>query len=191
MHRLVVDVAAWIFAGGNYDPFAIGDRKKFALEFYSFDSLTESCALPSIRRLQGNEYEVCAKVTFASEKLWVLDFGAVSAYREGPAPANLHVGSMVSGKIQLGIDPLSYVEILHKEAGVPALIYEWRVERIELVTAPKIYDHEEGWWCPDMTKAEHTSVGSTATRVKNVVSWDLHCNLLDTSPTHYANFYSL
>ena len=184
MHRLVVDIAAWIFVGGRYDPFAIGDRKKFALEFYSFDSLTRSCSSPFLNRLQGTEYEACAKVTFASEKLWVLDFGAVSAYREGPAPSNLDVGSSVSGKIQLGIDPFSYVEVLHKEAGVPPLIYAWRVARIELVTAPKLYDQNECWWCPDMTRAEYTPVETTAKRVKNTVGWDLYCNLLDASPTH-------
>ena len=40
------------------------------------------------------------------------------------------------GEIYLGIDPFFYFEDLHKLPGMPALQYDWRIERILLETTP-------------------------------------------------------
>jgi hypothetical protein len=42
------------------------------------------------------------------------------------------------GKISIGIDPFFYFERLAHQPGAPALVYDWKIERIEVQTAPLI-----------------------------------------------------
>ena len=42
------------------------------------------------------------------------------------------------GQISIGIDPFFYFEQLAHQPGAPALVYDWKIERIEVQTAPLI-----------------------------------------------------
>jgi hypothetical protein len=57
----------------------------------------------------------------------VVDCG-IGVYQEQPPPPGIAVGDMVRGIANLGVDPFSYFERLHAFAGMPPLIYTWRID---------------------------------------------------------------
>jgi hypothetical protein len=45
-------------------------------------------------------------------------------------------GGWLRGNVYIGVDPYFYFEQLGHEPGAPALIYDWKIEKIEMQTAP-------------------------------------------------------
>jgi hypothetical protein len=135
--RVALD--SWIIIDGNYRNFRCGNRYAFALQLWNEEPLviqTEGdIARPTMAWLGAWNYAVKGAVVHVAESWWVLDVG-VRLYKEGPAPGPL--GAIVSGQIGIGMDPFFYFESLAHEPGAPALIYDWRVETIELDTAPLV-----------------------------------------------------
>ena len=68
---------------------------------------------------------------------WVLNVG-ILVFREERPPTNARRGRWLRGKIYIGIDPFFYFERLARQPGAPALIYDWKIEKIEVQTAPLI-----------------------------------------------------
>jgi hypothetical protein len=134
-----VGLASWIIQDGNYANFRVGQDAAFALEFYTASGMrrVDGPCNQQLTLLAGAEYEATGHIIHMNDDWWVIDFG-VPAFRQERPPQNLNVGDCVQGDIYLGIDPFFYFERLASMPGSPALIADWKVERIQMQTAPFI-----------------------------------------------------
>ena len=139
---LVIGLNAWIIQDGNYTNFASGSKATFALEFYASAELNEvepkSSTQPLLVNIEAAHYEALGRVVYVAEDWWAIDVGTVVLFREEKPPVNLRLGNWVSGEIYVGIDPFSYFETLAYRPNAPALIHDWRIDKIEMQTAPFI-----------------------------------------------------
>jgi hypothetical protein len=137
---LCISLSSWIIQDGNYGDFARRDIAAFALEFFPHGDihLAGRTAEPrSLLRLSESRYAVSGDVIHVAADWWAIDVG-IGAFREDRPPLGMRKGDQVLGEVTLGIDPFFYFERLCEEPGAPALIYDWRIEKIELQTAPWI-----------------------------------------------------
>ena len=88
-------------------------------------------------RVGDADYEVVGQVIHVADHWWAIDVG-VLVFQETEPPATVRQGSWLRGKISIGIDPFFYFERLAHQPGAPAQIYDWKIERIEVQTAPLI-----------------------------------------------------
>jgi hypothetical protein len=119
------------------------------------------------------------------EKAWALDCG-IGFYQDQPPPPppppGVAVGDMVRGIVNLGVDPFFYFERLHAFAGMPPLIYTWRIDGISRQAAPFVQagnalvrdPPKQGWLPLNRTDAWHHDDGRA--------SYKLDCVLLDVPP---------
>jgi hypothetical protein len=161
---------SWIVQDGNYPGFESGQQAEFAVELYFPEppELTGQVA-PRARLVGGTSYELSGRVMAIVEEAWVLDCG-IGVYREQLAPPGIAVGDMVRGIANLGVDPFPYFERLHAFAGMPPLIYTWRIDEISRQAAPfvaagsvLIRDPAKlGWLGLERTDAWHDDDGRAA-----------------------------
>jgi hypothetical protein len=139
--QVIVGVASWIIQDGNYADFAKGMDAAFAIEFRAAAPLIECEMSPSIRPFRthlGNaNYEAQGQVVYVANDWWAMDVG-ILAFREETPPAYVRPGVWLRGEISLDVDPFFYFERLGHQPGAPALVYEWKVEKICEQTAPLI-----------------------------------------------------
>lgn len=143
--RLHIYVASWIIQDGNYDDFACGQQREFAVEFWHdepLEELAERCPKTSVAGSDA-ALQMTAEVVVCSNKWYALDFG-ITAFREQSPPETVRLGQMVSGTIMLGIDPYFYMEYLYRDPVAVPMIYSWQIERIRLQTAPFIESVQKG-----------------------------------------------
>ncbi|SEC98549.1 hypothetical protein SAMN04489844_3403 [Nocardioides exalbidus] len=157
------------------------------------------------------DYEVTARVVFdninetrsVQKGCWVLDFGTTMAYNthtaeiaDGRQP---RVGDILRGVVSLGVDHFDYIKSLAHVPDVPALIYTWDVERIEIDETPReaVYSDDPRFGphipagegpisLPDLTREQWRSLPRTR-------MWDdepdgaglyrLHCSTTGATPT--------
>ena len=138
---LVVGLHSWIIQDGNYGDFTRDTTAAFALEFYASSPLEifESNPKPvtALIHICDADYEAVGHVIHVADHWWVIDVG-VLVFQEAEPPANARQGSWLRGKISIGIDPFFYFERLAHQPGAPAQVYDWKIERIEVQTAPLI-----------------------------------------------------
>jgi hypothetical protein len=138
---LVVGLDSWIIMDGNYGDFARDAEVAFALEFHATPPLEEvepnAILAPSLTRVGNADYEALGQVVHVADDWWVINVG-VLAFREEKPPANVRPGRWLRGRIFIGIDPFFYFERLAHQHSAPALIYNWKIEKIEVQTAPLI-----------------------------------------------------
>ena len=139
--RLVIGLHSWVIQDGNYGDFAGDAEAAFALEFYAWPPLEvfepASASSPSLTRVEDASYEVVGRVAYVAEDWWVIDAG-VLAFREEVPPPNVRQGSWLRGKVRIDIDPFFYFERLGHQPNAPALVYDWKIEKIDIQTAPFI-----------------------------------------------------
>jgi hypothetical protein len=82
-----------------------------------------------------------------------------------------------SGEIYIGVDPFPYFEKLAREPEAPALIYDWKIQRIEVETAPRIL--QDGAWIFDPDRRRLADVRTTYGGDEMI----LHCELLSGAPS--------
>ncbi len=189
--RLVVGLSSWIIQDGNYSDFARGDDVAFALEFYPPAELElVNCQARRILSHSGGPwYDIVGKVAHVADKWWAIDIGFV-VFRDEAPPKGVKVGCWLKGKIYVGIDPFFYFESLAHQPDAPALIYDWRVERIEMQTSPYVPHPQDdprkmvfardperqGWIEIDKTDAWQDDQGSA--------DYILHCRRLPGPARH-------
>lgn len=142
-----VALSAWIIQDGNYSDFECDQVTRFALEFDSENGLRllrQAPEAPSLRPLGDGFYAVEGTVSFRSRDAWVIDLGALKAFQLGKSPRRLSPGKGITGEVRLGVDPFFYYESLFKQRSMPPLIYDWKIERIEIETAPFVKSFEPG-----------------------------------------------
>lgn len=196
-----IGLSTWILQDGNYTDFNVGQTRQFALEFGYRRSRRLHVA--SDHRVdctytgRDTTYAVAGELLqVAQEKVpsaFVLDFG-LRAYDEHmvlddlePPPA----GSWLEGEISLHVDPFHYMDLLGKQPGMPALIYTWRVDEVQIATTPAIWveashpDYvgpDDGPMAlPDPDRESWRSVKRTETWAENG-GYRLRCTLVDDNP---------
>jgi hypothetical protein len=164
--NLEIYLARWIIEDGNYDDFCVGDRRKFALEFWAPTPLTKSAEnVMALREQSGHSYDVTGKLVFTSDGVWVIDC-SVLAYSEGESEIDggCKVGDFVQGSLRFGVDPFFYFEQNYKIPNIPPLIYEWQVNSIEQDTTPYILSNDARTYIRDERRAAtNLSVGRPRT----------------------------
>lgn len=162
---LRIGVDAWIIQDGNYVDFAVGQKAKFALEFYPPQELLPAQPGPAVaEHLMASRYRIRGRVVLAGTKAWVLDTGSFMAFQEQRPPRHAAAGTWVEGDIYLGIDPFYYFERLHQLKGMPPLSYHWAVREILLETTPWVDGKDESgraWKTRDKQKESFVPVEKT------------------------------
>jgi hypothetical protein len=187
--NLEIYLARWIIEDGNYDDFCVGDRRKFALEFWAPTPLTKSAEnVMALREQSGHSYDVTGKLVFTSDGVWVIDCSVLAYFeRESEIDGECKVGDFVQGSLRFGVDPFFYFEQHYKIPNIPPLIYEWQVNSIEQDTTPYILSNDARTYIRDERRRSHQSVRGTA---KNFIIPDqgpefiLYCSRLGTAPSH-------
>ncbi|MEZ5921747.1 MAG: hypothetical protein R3C60_10400 [Parvularculaceae bacterium] len=181
--KLKIGLASWIIQDGNYGNFETGMRTEFALEFFSknLTSLDEGAArTPSIMHIEDDQYRVVGKLVHVGAGWIVLDFGCV-AYQSAVRGGTYHVGGWYKGEITISVDPFSYFERLCNQSDAPPLIYAWRIDAIEMLTAPLVEEKgglrrrdtsKWGWKCVEKTDAWNDDDGHA--------EYILSCSMLST-----------
>jgi hypothetical protein len=138
---LVVGLHSWIIQDGNYGDFARNTNSAFALEFYALSPLemfeSKPKPVPAFVRIGDADYKVVGQVIHVADGWWVMDVG-VLVFQETEPPSTVRQGDWLRGRISIGIDPFFYFERLAHQPGAPALVYDWKVERIDIQPAPHI-----------------------------------------------------
>ncbi|HUE20130.1 MAG TPA: hypothetical protein VMQ86_00520 [Bryobacteraceae bacterium] len=155
-----IGLSAWIIQDGNYPDFAVGDTVELAVEFYLRPGTavdvceSEVCARP----VAENRYAVVAEKVLAAEDVTVLDLG-ILAYHDGPLQLpETKRGGRLRTALDLTVDRYFYFERLSQDAGVPALIYTWRISSILRQTAPFIETiADSGPYAGERTKSRDAS----------------------------------
>lgn len=132
-----IGIDAWIIQDGNYADFEVGQRTRFALEFYVNSVTPIGKSARSLTPTQPGHYSFSGLVVYRTEKVWVIDTGLL-AYSETKPPDFATIGSCVTGDFYVGVDPFFYFEDLFGLPGMPELRYEWLIESIQLETTPWI-----------------------------------------------------
>ena len=152
-----IGLAAWIIQDGNYPDFAVGDVRRFALEFHAQPfSVSDSGVAACVHR-KNCVYDITARITFKKEDLTVIDFGHF-AYSEQKIAAD--VGAWISGQLFIGVDPFMYFETWERQAGVPQIKSDWRIDRILLETTPLI-EEKPRYFVKDERRFAEIEVGRT------------------------------
>jgi len=182
LQPLPVGLFSWIIQDGNYADFRVGETRAFALEFYAAQPLARTQRQDRSLQIRGDaQFSVVATSLYRAEDWWALDFGTL-AYSDRPAPVDHKAGDMFQGDIYLGVDPFFYFEDLSKRPDSPPLIFDWRIVRIEMQTAPfierdgmQVRDPDKiGWREIDRTNAWSDDNGSA--------EYILHCTCLNDKP---------
>jgi hypothetical protein len=175
---LQVGLNSWIIADGNYADFTVGEVRPFALEFYNevdLRPLPKSQAGCAYKSLGRAHYAVKGRTVHLTPKWAVIDVGFL-AYREfhsfPPPPRRFE------SEIWVGVDPFFYFETLSLEREAPPLVFDWRIHRIEVETAPRVLQANMWVYDPDrlcLKDVEDTREGE---------DFVLHCELVSAEPRH-------
>lgn len=174
---------SWIIQDGNYPDFARNTDAAFALEFYAPHPLQEAelppSQVPLLNYLGDASYEVLGQVVHVAGDWWVLNAG-FPAFSEQKPPKNAALDCWLRGRIHIGIDPFSYFERLAHQPGAPALIYDWKIERVEVQTAPLV-EVKPRVMMRDPAKFGWREIAKTDAW-HDEGEYLLHCRHLDTPP---------
>jgi hypothetical protein len=179
--QVIVGLSSWIIQDGNYADVTNGTDAAFAIEFWAEAPLVECGANPTIRpsrsHLGNATHDIQGQVAYVADDWWVIDVG-VLAFREEKPPANVRPGVWLRGEICLGIDPFFYFERLGHQPGAPALVYDWKVEKICEQTAPLI-ETKSRVLARDPAKLGWREVNETSAREELLGEYLLYCTYLN------------
>ncbi|GLH77675.1 hypothetical protein SSBR45G_25830 [Bradyrhizobium sp. SSBR45G] len=179
--QIVVGLASWIILDTNYPDFKSGSEAAFALVFSPKKPLEDiaphAAVAPSRIHRGSGVYGIIAQVVHVAEDWWVIDAG-VLAFQDSSPPVDAKPGAWLRGEIQIDIDPYDYFEHWGHQPGVPALIYEWRIDKIEVQTAPYV-EISPRKFALDATKLGWREVAETKAFEDPAGEYLLHCTRLN------------
>jgi len=189
--NLRVHLDRWIISDGNYDDFRVGEMRKFALEFRTPTLRQTTERTTWLRQQPDYSYSISGKLVFATPDVSVIDCGVLAySERKGVVQEGCAVGDFVRGELSFGVDPFFYFESLCKISGIPALIYEWRIDFMEQDTTPYILSEVCGRPGYVRDESQH-SFSEFRGSDQNVAkppgicpAFVLHCTMLETAPQH-------
>lgn len=126
--EFLVGLPGWIIEDGNYEDFSLGERRRFALQFFD-EGLREvsggvSAAVPHGPGL----YDVLGRVAYATKDVVMLNFGLLAFSENGPRGEQ--AGGWLAGLVSLSVDCFSYFEIYARRKGIPPAVYTWTITGI-------------------------------------------------------------
>lgn len=104
----IVGLPSRVIQDGNYGDFAVRQRARFAIEFFSDRLVPIQPGDKAATHIGDGRYTVTAEVAAAHDGLLVLDFGLL-AYLD-VQPPNATTFEWRSGIVDLGTDPFMYFE---------------------------------------------------------------------------------
>ena len=134
-----IGLDAWVIQDGNYPDFTVGQVAEFALELWipKVSFLTHGEEVSALYLGEGR-YQTIAEVVLQTEDITILDIG-ILVYRESARlTKSLTQGGRFALQFGLSVDPFFYFERLSKIAGVPPLVYSWKIISILRQTASLI-----------------------------------------------------
>lgn len=182
-HEWEIGLASWIIQDGNYPDFKAGQHAQFALEFDLDDKVRfDESKVKSAKPLGGAKYEITGEIVFLTAEVCVVDFG-LCAYQEHAFPKGTSIGTFVTAKMDLGVDPFFYFESLYALPGMPPLVYSWRINSIGIQTAPFIKKGNTLY--RDESKLDYRTIGKTNAwgDDEGHAEYLLTCTQLDVPPT--------
>jgi hypothetical protein len=187
--NLEIYLSRWIVEDGNYDDFCVGEKRKFALEFWPSAPLTRSKEnVTSLQKQNDHSYNASGRLVFATDGVWVIDCGLL-AYSQGASEieSGCKTGDFVRGDLKFAVDPFFYFEQYYKIPGIPPLIYEWHINSIEQDTTPYILSNDGRMYIRDVSQCSSQAVHGTA---KDLITPDqgpefvFYCSRIETEPSH-------
>ena len=194
----------WVITDGNYDHFRSGQIAHFALEFHATDVKRIKSRPGTNCQQRGDGYLVEAEISALYSDAWTIDFG-IAAYQNQPPPKRTTAGDQIKASIELSVDPYPYFEYLSRREGIPALIYEWRIERITMVSSPVVLGYRPRigrCWVPNNDQERRQDIDSTAAppppgfhyiregnflRATHSIAFMLQCARLNVPPTRFLS----
>jgi hypothetical protein len=183
-NHLIAGVSSWIINDGNHQNFKRGDETAFAVQFYAPSPLTlVEDGQPVLQEsIDRNRYRILSRVSHVFSDWWVIEINGFQCFTQQRAPLDVQPGRCVGGEIVLTVDPYFYVEHLSRRPDAPALIYQWKIRKIEIQTAPYITEGRGrvrdqarlGWRAIDETHAAVDDGG--------LAEYVLHCDRANESP---------
>jgi hypothetical protein len=143
----LLGMSSWVIQDGNYPDFAVGEPRRFALEFSDKTLREVKPGIRSAEALGEARFEITADVAYAAPDLLMLDFGLL-AYSDARAPA-AESGTWRSGIVRLEVDHFTYFETHAKREGIPPAVYAWTITGIWRQTAPHILDPHQNIFARD------------------------------------------
>lgn len=148
-----IGLDSWILQDGNYTDVAVGERRQFALEL-GYRRAARLVVPPDHERTprcahtgRGTSYHVVGELvrSFPEPRggAFVLDVGLL-AYTQWMVLDDLEppvAGTWLRGDIHLSVDPFFFMDDLHALPDMPALIYTWTVEEVQLDLTPQVLVH--------------------------------------------------
>jgi hypothetical protein len=155
----LVRIAGWVIQDGNYEDFAIGQYRRFALEFHPETLEQVAVGVPSSTSIGGGWYEVTARVAYADGNVTLIDSGllAYSSFRPPASP----VGTLLHGIVLMQVDHYAYFEIFAKWERMLPAVYSWIVTGIWRETAPFVPDPRDNVLVRDPARRGLTPVERT------------------------------
>jgi hypothetical protein len=155
------------------------------LEFYAPTELLavgfENPAV-AMEHLHDSTYRMVANVFHVREvEWWAIDAG-IRMYSDRKPPMGIMEGSWVTGEGYIGVDPFPYFERYSRHHTAPGLIYDWKIQKIELEIAPLV-ESTEGGRVPDPSRPRWREIEHTeAWKDGSAAHYLLHCALLNNEP---------
>ena len=175
-----LEVASWAIYG-NYDDFHVGQVSRFGMVFCADVLQVTASREKALVHLSESRYRICGEVAYSRRSVWVVDFGIV-AFQKREAPRGIKKGSWVEGEIDLAVALLYDTGDMHRWFEMPALQYEWRIQRICLKSPPSCgqtpcqpRNERKG----DLIKVERTDVDQGGGG-----NWILECERIDRETGH-------
>ncbi len=155
----LLSMSSWVIQDGNYSDFAVGERRRFALEFFDKTLREVEPGVRSAEALVEARHEITAEVVYARDDLVMLDFGLL-AYSDARAPA-AKTGTWRSGIVLLEVDHFAYFETHAKREGIPPAVYAWTITGIWRQTAPYILDPRLNMYVRDQARLGYAPLERT------------------------------
>ncbi|SOD02531.1 hypothetical protein SAMN05216486_10410 [bacterium JGI 053] len=187
-----VGMGPWLVNDGAYGVLRAGRSIEFALRWEALSLEPAESARPHALALGDGIYQVEATVVRVDGDICVIDFGLLVYAHD--APAWLREGDAVRGDVALEIDPDLYRSGCYDYLDLPALIYPWRLDRIELEHAARVAAPEEvraRWGNPDLATNDPAARTLRQIEVANhekdrrpgeIMRYHLHCTLQSRIP---------
>jgi hypothetical protein len=188
---LPIGLSSWIIQDGNYSDFEVGQTRAFALEFFAQVPLKRvdaaKAGAPRHAYKGDAQFEVLGKSIHVGDDWWVADFG-IPAYSSRWGTALPKPNIFVEGSAYIGVDHFDYFERLAHTVNAPPLIFDWRVERIQIQTAPFI-ERSPRTFVRDPEKMGWRDIGATNAWEDDDgrAEYILHCVRLTEQPRRQLN----
>lgn len=133
---LAISLEPYMTLSGAHCAFRVGEELSFALAFSSSTPLEpQKRGRRGLTHLGGAMYSALGRSRYSDLGYWVDDFGvpALQKFR-GEAP-KCKSGKLLAGTIHLAMDSGDYDYDFSLYPNSPPLVFDWRIERIELLEA--------------------------------------------------------